>query len=118
MGEAATLKNDPCYGRMNDPTSAAYLKGPCGDALEFYLYIEDQKIKEAKCFTDEGCAATRSCGIATARLAIGRTVDQALNISAGEVMTQVKDLPAAHRHCSILAVSTLYRAIADYLLKP
>jgi NifU-like protein involved in Fe-S cluster formation len=35
------LINDPKYfGRMNDPTSSSYLKGPCGDSMEFYLVFE------------------------------------------------------------------------------
>ena len=47
----------------------------------------------------------------------GKTVKEALLISAGEVITRLKGLPEDHLHCSILSVSTLYRAIADYLLK-
>jgi hypothetical protein len=28
---------DPFSGRMNDPTAAATLTGPCGDTMEVYL---------------------------------------------------------------------------------
>jgi nitrogen fixation NifU-like protein len=52
-----------------------------------------------------------------AHLAYGKTVDEALSISAGEIIKGLKGLPEDHLHCSILAVSTLYRAIADYLLR-
>jgi nitrogen fixation NifU-like protein len=52
-----------------------------------------------------------------AKLADGKTIKEALLISAGEVTTRLKGLPQDHLHCSILSVSTLYRAIADYLLK-
>ena len=52
-----------------------------------------------------------------AHLVYGKTISEALAISAGEVIKQLKGLPEDHLHCSILAVSTLYRAIADYLLK-
>ena len=109
--------NDPeIYGRMNDPTSSACLKGPCGDEMEFYLVISDGKISEVKYFS-EGCAATRACGAMAARLALGKPVSAALYISAGDVMSRLKGLPEDHLHCSILAVSAFYRAIADYLLK-
>ena len=101
---------------MNDPTSSAYLKGPCGDEMEFYLVIEDNIITEIKYFT-QGCDATRACAEMAAHLAYGKTIDEALSISAGEVIKNLKGLPEDHLHCSILAVSTLYRAIADYLLK-
>jgi nitrogen fixation NifU-like protein len=53
----------------------------------------------------------------TASLARGKTIKEALSISAGEVIKKLKGLPEDHLHCSILAVSTLYRAIADYLLR-
>lgn len=104
------------FGRMNDPTSASYLKGPCGDAMEFYLVIEQDRIVEVKYYTD-GCHATRACAAMAAKLAEGKTITDALLVSAGKVIKRLKGLPEDHLHCSILAVSTLYRAIADYLLK-
>jgi nitrogen fixation NifU-like protein len=115
--EVISLLNDSkFFGRMNDPTASSYLKGPCGDAMEFYLVIEDKKITDIKYFTD-GCGATRACAAMVAHLAYGKTIKEALAISAGDVIIRLKGLPEDHLHCSILAVSTLYRAIADYLLK-
>lgn len=115
--EIADLINDAgLLGRMNDHTSAAYLKGPCGDEMEFYLIIENNRITEIKYFT-EGCVATKLCAAMTAALAKGRTVDEALSISSAQVIKKLSVLPQDHLHCSILAVSTLYRAIADYLLR-
>lgn len=115
--EVIDLINDQKYfGRMNDPVSSSYLKGPCGDAMEFYLVIEKNKITEIKYYTD-GCQATRACAAMAAKLAEGKTIKEALLISAGEVIAKLKALPEDHLHCSILSVSTLYRAIADYLLK-
>ncbi|MBU4252384.1 MAG: iron-sulfur cluster assembly scaffold protein [Candidatus Omnitrophica bacterium] len=110
------INNEKYFGRMNDPTSSSYLKGPCGDAMEFYLVIENDKITEIKYYTD-GCHATKACAAMAAKLAEGKTIKEALSISAGEVIVRLKGLPEDHLHCSILSVSTLYRAIADYLLK-
>lgn len=115
--EIIDLISDPKYfGRMNDPIGSAYLQGPCGDEMEFYLIIEKDIISEIKYYT-EGCQATRACAAMTAKLATGLNITEALGISAGEIIKQLKGLPEDHLHCSILAVSTLYRAIADYLLK-
>ncbi|MFA4989382.1 MAG: iron-sulfur cluster assembly scaffold protein [Candidatus Omnitrophota bacterium] len=110
------LNNPQFFGRMNDPTASSYLKGPCGDAMEFYLVIENKRITDIRYYTN-GCGATRACAAMVAHLAYGKTIKEALNISAGEVIAQLKGLPEDHLHCSILSVSTLYRAIADYLLK-
>jgi len=111
------LNDEKLYGRMNGPTSSSYLKGPCGDSMEFYLVIEGGVVNDIKYYT-EGCQATRACAAMTAKLALGKTITEALGISAGEIIKSLKGLPQDHLHCSILAVSTLYRAIADYLLQP
>ncbi|MFH0754241.1 MAG: iron-sulfur cluster assembly scaffold protein [Candidatus Omnitrophota bacterium] len=115
--EVIDLVNDPKYfGRMNECTSSSYLKGPCGDAMEFYLVLAEDRIVEIKYYTD-GCSATRACAAMAAKLADGKTVEEALLISAGEVVARLKGLPQDHLHCAILSVSTLYRALADYLLR-
>jgi nitrogen fixation NifU-like protein len=110
-------KNPGHLGRMNDPTASALIQGPCGDEMEFYLVIRNRIIEEIKFYT-KGCIATRMCGETTAQLAEGKSIDEALGICPKHVMELLgSGLPEDHSHCSILAVSTLYRAIADYLLK-
>ncbi len=112
----ALAKNPRHFGRMNDPISSAFIKGPCGDEMEFYLVINNAVLEVVKFYTD-GCISTIVCGEMVSQLAQGKSIDEALGISPKEVMEMLKDLPKSHSHCSILAVSTLYRAIADYLLK-
>ena len=112
----ALAKDPKHFGRMNDPTSCACIKGPCGDEMEFYLVITDRIIKQVKFYT-KGCIATVVCGSMTAEFALGKSIDQALGISPKEIIDALSGLPKEHCHCSILAVSTLYRAIVDYLFK-
>lgn len=107
----------PFFGRMSDPTGSAILKGPCGEEMEFYLYICQGRIVEAKYYTN-GCHDTRQCGRAAAQRATGKMVMDALAISAREIIESLPHMSAIGRHCAILAVSALYRAIADFLLKP
>jgi len=109
-------ERDEYFGRMNDASGFAYIKGLCGDEMEFYLVIENNRITDVKYYT-QGCQSTKICGARLARLAKGKTIKEALSISAGKVLEDLKELPDDHLHCSILAVSTLYRAIADYLLR-
>lgn len=112
-----STQGDVFFGRMNDPTASASIKGICGDEMEFYLVIRDDRIEEVRYHTD-GCGNTRSCGHAVARRAKGRNVTDALSISAGEIIRSGDCKPESGRHCAILAVTTFYRAIADYLLMP
>jgi len=106
-----------CFGRMNDPTAASFLKGPCGDEMEFYLYIRDGILEDVKYYT-EGCNDTKACALAVAKRAKGRSAMDALAINPRQIIDSLEGLTEQGRHCAILAVSTLYRAIADYLLKP
>jgi nitrogen fixation protein NifU and related proteins len=108
---------DPWFGRMNDPTAAASIRGLCGDEMEFHLFIRRGRIEDVRNYT-EGCGYTRSCGAAVAARAKGRTLLEALAISPAEIIAAHECLPDEGRHCAILAVSTLYRAIAAYLLAP
>jgi len=111
------VKDNKYFGQMNDPSGAAYIKGICGDQMEFYIVVENNKITDIKFHTD-GCVYTTACGAMACKLAIEKSLQEALGISAGQVITELKVLPKSHIHCAILAVSTLYKAIADYLLKP
>lgn len=108
---------DKYFGRMNDPTGAGVIKGPCGDEMEFYLYIKNDMIEDIKYYTN-GCGNIKACGHAVARRAKGKKITDALAINPAEIINSGKCLPEEGRHCAILAVSTLYRAIADYLFKP
>lgn len=116
-GTGQETADDAFFGRMNDPTAAASVKGICGDEMEFYLYICDDRVVDVRYYT-VGCGNTKACGQAVACRAKGRTVTDALSISAGEIIRSGECEPEAGRHCAILAVTTLYRALADYLLAP
>ncbi len=107
----------PYFGRMNAPTASSFLKGLCGDEMEFYLHIQNGVIEDVKYYT-EGCPDTKACGLAVAKRAKGKSVMDALAISPREIINSLGQLSEEGRHCAILAVSTLYRAIADYLLSP
>ena len=110
-----SMPDEPFLGRMLVPTASAFLKGPCGDEMEFYLKITDGRIEDVTYYTN-GCEHTRTCGAAAAEMAKGRTVMEALGISPREIIESRKCLPEEGKHCAILAVSTLYRAIANFLL--
>ncbi|MFC1761962.1 iron-sulfur cluster assembly scaffold protein [Planctomycetota bacterium] len=105
--------NDEYFGRMNDPSGAAVVTGPCGDTMEFYLVIENAIITAVKYYTD-GCQYSRLCGHTVARRIQGTPVTVALGISARHILQELPNLPKENRHCAILAVSTFYRAVGKY----
>ena len=103
-------------GRMNDPDGSAQIKGPCGDEMEFYLLIANERVKEIKFYTT-GCFFTYACGTMTSHLSSGKTISEVLEISPGQIIKELRYLPKDHCHCAILSVTTLYRAIVNYWLK-
>jgi len=103
-------------GRMNDPDGAAVVKGLCGDTTEIYLSIRNDKIYDASFFTD-GCGPTIACGSTVTELVKGKSIEDALKLSPANIIDALDGLPEESIHCAILAVNTLHKAIADYLLR-
>lgn len=101
--------------RMNDPDGSAYIKGLCGDSMEMYLVIQDDFVKETSFFTD-GCTVSIACGATVTMLAKGKRVMDVLRLSPADVLAVLPDLPEGNVHCAILAIMTLHKALADYLL--
>jgi len=112
----AYSKNPVNTGRMTDPDGGAIIKGLCGDTMEIYILIEKEIIKEVRFFTD-GCGVSLACGSAVTELVKGKNIHEALKISPHNVIDNLGGLPRDGIHCAILAVSTVHKAIADYLLK-
>lgn len=95
----------------------------CGDQMLMMLQVEektDEKtgktepvIKDVKWKT-YGCASAIASTSALSELAKGRTLDQALNISAEEIEEYLGGLPKHKFHCSVLGHQALAAAINDY----
>jgi len=104
------------FGRMNDPTTAAFIKGTCGEEIEFYLDIRDKIIQEITFYT-EGCGSILSCGEAVCQETEGLHIQEALKISPDLIMKKGKELPEEENHCAVLATMTFYKNIGEYVLK-
>ena len=100
------------WGEMKDPGAEARIKGPCGDTQIIYLKIENNTIKKATFITD-GCGPTIACGSKLTTMVTNKTIDEAKNISPKDLDDALDGLPDDHKHCSLLAVNTLRKAIND-----
>ena len=92
----------------------------CGDVMRMFLKIEKKKgkevIKDIK-FQILGCGAALATSSVTTQLAKGKTLEEAAKIDAPEIIKELGGLPAAKRHCSLLAHEALKKAIANYRKK-
>jgi len=53
-----------------------------------------------------------------AAMAKGLKIEEALRIHPAMILAGVEGLPETNRHCAVLAVSALYRAIGAYMCLP
>ena len=97
------------------PDGYASVKGSCGDTMEMFIKIKNDRIIECG-FQTDGCGTTIVCGSVATTLAQDKTFIEALAaVSANVILKRVGGLPASDVHCAELAAETLRRALADYL---
>jgi len=96
------------------PDGFAMCGSGCGESMKIWLRIRNDAIGDAGFWTD-GCAATIACGSMATELAIGKSVTQALAITAQDIADALVDLPEGNLHCAELAADTLRAALKDLL---
>jgi len=111
------FRNPRNVGEMENPDGTGHVGNPiCGDIMELYIKIKDNVITDAK-FKTFGCGAAIATSSMVTEMVIGRTIDEALEISNKTVAEALGGLPAAKMHCSVLAEDALRSAIEDYRSK-
>ncbi len=88
----------------------------CGDMMTVYIKVKDDKITDIK-FKTFGCVAAIASSEALCALAKGKSVDDALKITAADIVKYLGGLPNIKHHCSILGSEGLTKAIEDYRKK-
>jgi len=100
-------------GSMADADAHACVVGPCGDNMEMWLKVRNGRVINATFWTD-GCGTTIACGSMAMELTKGKTLGQALAISAEVIVKNLGGLPEDSIHCAGLASSTLKKAVIEY----
>lgn len=101
-------------GSIPDADAYASVLGTCGDNMEIWLRISGDRVIDATFWTD-GCGSTIACGSMATELARGKTLREALTISAEVIVRDLGGLPADSLHCAGLASSTLKKALIEYI---
>ena len=99
-----TLKNPDAHGKK---------KGDCGDTIEFFLSIENNRIQSIS-FSTDGCLNTNACANAVACLCEGKSLEASWMITPEAVIAYLETLPVHQNHCAELAVGAFYLALASY----
>ena len=101
-------------GDMEDADGFAKVTGSCGDTMEIYLKIKDNRLINASFLTD-GCGTTIACGSMVTEMINDKTLLQAQKITNDDIVNSLGGLPEDAMHCALLAANTLKEAFRDYL---
>ncbi len=105
-------------GEIDDASGVGTVgNAKCGDIMRMYLDIdENQVVRDAK-FKTFGCGAAVATSSMATELVIGKTVQEALEVTNKAVMEALDGLPPVKVHCSLLAEQAIHAALWDYAEK-
>jgi nitrogen fixation NifU-like protein len=101
-------------GQIPTPDGFGRVTGGCGDTMEIYLRVRDNRVANASFWTD-GCGPSIASGSMVTELAKGKSVPEARRITEQDILDALGGLPEESLHCALLAADTLKEAIKDYL---
>lgn len=104
-------------GEIEDASASGTVgNAKCGDIMKVDLKIEDNVIVDAK-FKTFGCGSAIATSSMATEMIIGKTVEDALNITNKAVAEALDGLPPIKMHCSLLAEQAVKAAIKEYYEK-
>lgn len=102
------IENPDGVGKEGNPV--------CGDLMEIFIKVEDDRIVDIK-FRTFGCGAAIATSSMATEMVKGKTIEEAMEITNKAVAEALDGLPPIKMHCSNLAADAIHAAIEDYLEK-
>ena len=110
--------NPKNVGELENPDGSGTYGSPvCGDMMKISLSIDENEVITDAKFKTFGCgSAIASSSMATSMI-IGKTIEEALDITNKQIIDALGGLPPVKVHCSVLADRAIKNAIYDYAQK-
>jgi nitrogen fixation NifU-like protein len=100
-------------GTMAKPDGYAKIKGPCGDTMEMFLKVQNDKIVDIA-YTTDGCMTSHAAGSAATVMAKGKKVRECIGINQSSILEHLGGMPKDSEHCALLAANTFHKALQNY----
>lgn len=108
------FQNPRNVGEIEDADGVGTVGNPtCGDLMTIYIKVKDEKIEDIK-FKTFGCGAAIATSSMVTEMAMGKTIEEAMEITRNDVADNLEGLPPVKMHCSNLAADALHAAIENY----
>ncbi|MCL2110891.1 MAG: iron-sulfur cluster assembly scaffold protein [Clostridiales bacterium] len=105
-------------GDMENPDGEGVYGSPvCGDMMKIMIRVDENDVIVDAKFKTFGCGSAIASSSVATDMIIGKTVDEALDITNRDVLDELGGLPAIKVHCSVLADHAIKSAIYDYSQK-
>jgi nitrogen fixation NifU-like protein len=85
----------------------------CGDIMKIFLKVKDDIIEDVK-FQTFGCGSAIATSSMVTEMVMGKTLEEAENVTNKAVAEALDGLPPTKMHCSNLAADALHDAIKNY----
>lgn len=118
------MYNDVVMDHFSDPRNAGEILDANGigevgnpidgDKIKIYIRVRNNQLVDVK-FRTFGCGAAIAASSMVTVLAIGKTLEDALNIQNEDVSEALGGLPKEKLLCSNIAADALHIAIKNYL---
>ena len=111
------FQNPRNIGRLPRPDGVGVIGDPsCGDCIRIYIKVKDNRLANIK-FEVYGCPAAIATTSILTEMVLGKTLEEALAITAPDIAAELGGLPDPKMHCSNLGAAALYQAICHYRQK-
>jgi len=108
------FQNPRNVGTIPDADGIGQVGNPvCGDMMTFYVKVKDDRLTDIK-FQTFGCGAAIAVSSIVSEMAMGKTLEEAMDITNDKVAEELGGLPKNKLHCSNLGADALHKAIEDY----
>ena len=114
-------RNPSNFGKLVDAHIHQHDSNPlCGDSIDLYLNIEDNKISDVK-FDGKGCAICMACSSVMTEMIKGKSLEDVKNFDKDELLSElglehlIKTSPVRIK-CALLSLKTLKYGIYSYFV--